>query len=100
MGEIRKMRALQIKQELTQRGVSTAGIVDKEDLVTLLVKARESGPIPTKRSYAQASVPFRQKTPPSTLPGGGQPTNTPGPKSYICVDMTVGGQRLEFLIDR
>ena len=78
-------------------GVSTAGIVDKEDLVTLLVKARQSGP-PPKRSYAQARVPFRQKSPPVTPPGGGEPT--PGPKSYVCVDMTVGGQKLEFLIDR
>ena len=38
-----------------------------------------------------------RKVPPTTLPGGGTPT--PGPKSYICVDVTLGTRQLEFLID-
>lgn len=110
MAELRKMRAAALKEELKSRGVSTAGIVDKEELVALLVKSRQqqpSQPPPPppppstgKKGYAAACVPFRQRTPPSTLPGGGSVAGgAQGPKSYICVDVTVGGQRLEFLVD-
>lgn len=109
VAEVRKMRAAAIKDELKARGVPTAGIVDKDDLVALLVRSRQQQPAaPTPppspsaggggaaaaagaggatKGYAAARVPFRQRTPPSTLPGGG--TVAQGPKSYICVDLTV-----------
>ncbi len=116
LAEVRKMRAAAIKEELGGRGVPTAGIVDKEDLVALLVRSRQQQPQQPQaaaaasasssssgaggvepKGYAAARVPFRQRTPPSTLPGGGSAAG--GPKSYICVDVTVGGQQLEFLVD-
>lgn len=110
VADVRKMRAAALKEELKARGVPIAGIVDKEELVALLVRSRQQQPQvqppppPSsssggggKKGYAAASVPFRQRTPPSTLPGGGSAAQ--GPKSYICVDVTVGGQKLEFLVD-
>ena len=109
VAEVRKMRAAAIKDELKSRGVPTAGIVDKEDLVALLVRSRQQQPQPqppasasaasggggggtaaaggASKGYAAVRVPFRQRTPPTTLPGGG--TTAQGPKSYICVDVTV-----------
>lgn len=107
VAEVRKMRAAAIKDELVSRGVPTSGIVDKEDLVALLVRSRQQQPQPpppasaasggggggtaaaggASKGYAAARVPFWQRTPPTTLPGGG--TTAQGPKSYICVDVSV-----------
>lgn len=101
-----------IKAELGSLGVSTAGIVDKEELVALLLHHRTHSPerregTSEKRTEGQggreapplytARVKFRQKTPPSTLPGGGQAG--PGPKSYVCVDLWIKNEKYEFLID-
>ena len=98
--EIRAMRAKEIKAELTERRISTAGVFDKEELVKRLYDARQtSSAPPVYQNYIQGDLLFTSMESGRTIPaynletirieGVGKPYPTIQIRVEDCFDLTL-----------
>ncbi|CAB9504233.1 expressed unknown protein [Seminavis robusta] len=66
LGEIRSMRAKEIKAELDRNKISTAGMFEKEDLVQRLYEARKQNPYQTSTPQTSATNGWGEQSKAST----------------------------------